>query len=353
MEKPAAAAPAKPAPVPANTAANIANLLSSLKLPQDSLSRSVIAFARFFSLPLDSKLLNSLRGGQPDLAGKAAPQREAAALGAAAAADKGLQLDKKALAEYAAAIEGSLKSFPGKGDQSLDVNRPVHDREAGGGHGQGNAPDGEGESSAPKGGSGQNPGGAFGDSNRQGQGDRRQLQHELTELLKARPMLDFLNRVPGKKGRWIVVPFSFLQKGFEFNVSLRILLQNGRQLAGDAAERLTADITVKKACEAAIGEAAAGEAAVRESGIVSRWFICLEKPPDGADLPGSINNTGGAAQVKVYSSAAEGSPGEKGRLRKELAKALNLPLKRVEVIEKPLLFADSRIDHLRSVDEEV
>ena len=112
-----AAIPVKPVVIPGNTAGNLSNLLSSLKLPQDNLSRSIIAFSRFFSLPLESKLLHSIRSSALSAG---VPHREAAALAQAAVSDKGLKLDKKALGEYAAAIGGSAGSFTEKRSEAAE-----------------------------------------------------------------------------------------------------------------------------------------------------------------------------------------------------------------------------------------
>ena len=49
------------AQVNAKQAPSPETLLSMLKLPQDSLSRSVLAFARFFSIPFEFSFLNELR----------------------------------------------------------------------------------------------------------------------------------------------------------------------------------------------------------------------------------------------------------------------------------------------------
>jgi len=330
------AATGKPALLPGNAAASLANLLSALKLPHDNLSRSIIAFARFFSLPLEPKFLNSLRRDVLSLPDKGMALREAAVLGSAAAADKGLKLGKKALGEYAAAIEGSLKSFIGKSTEEPEINRQINDRE-----------DGEQQkqdtSQNPKG------GGSFSENEHRKDNDRQKdtangnLKRQVTEILNEKPLLDLINRIPGKKGRWIVIPFSYNQDGFELNVSLRILLyENNISFAESVIiERLTADINIKRAGENITDLAGAEKQ--------RRWIISLEKPKlalaDKAVLTG--------CRVSVFSETAANSLSEKKRLKRDLAKALNIPLDGVEIMEKPLLYADSREDHLRSVYEEV
>ena len=341
--------PAKPSALPENTAANLANLLSALKLPQDNLSRSIIAFARYFSLPLESKFLNSLRQEALNLPGSGAPGREASALGAAAALDKGLKLDKKALAEYAAAIEGSMKSFTGKNP----AETPIHSVKQEGRHNDGESGGYDGQDGTE--GDGSHQEGGQGKHNYQNNGQKQQenlqkqitsgtLQRQLTEILKDKPLLDMINRIPGKNGRWIVIPFSFFQKGFEFSVSLRILLSDKETFSGKPAvsERLAVDISVKRAADVTKGG--------------TRWFICLERPKSA--LKGETSAFSPECRVKVFSETiARSTKGKerfkKERLRRELAKALNIPLEQVEIMEKPLLFADSREDILRLVNEEV
>ena len=359
---------AKPAAIPVKTGTNLTNLLSALKLPQDNLSRSIVAFARFFSLPLEPKSLNSLRKDVLSLSGKGMTLREAAVLGSAAAADKGIKLDKKALSEYAAVIEGSLKSFTGKGTEGPELNLQVKDREGGEQH-QDNPPDPEDEGTSPDNENMQenghrhegkgNDSGSFRDSNPGGQSNRYpldrkdkylkdqlsgdRLKHQVTKILNERPLLDLINRISGKKGRWIVIPFIFNQKDFEFNVSLRMLLYDNNLSPAESViiERLTADIGIKR-ISGNITDLVEGEKQ-------KRWFISLEKPRSALVNEAFLSG----CRLSVFSETAAHSPSEKKRLKRDLAKALNITLDRVEIIEKPLLFADSRDDHLRSVDEEV
>ena len=345
MGKPAAVS-ARPV-LPAGSS-NLPDLISSLKLPQDNLSRSIIAFARFFLIPLESKYLNLLRKEALNLTGKNAPHQEAAALAKTAASDKGLKLDKKALTEYASAIEASIKSFTGKNTEGTHADRQVKEKEDGykGDKGDSRGNDEANEHNDLGGGSFQNNAGQEKQQKKPPeQFSGEIIRQQMTETLKDRPMLDLINRIPGKKGRWIVVPFSFNQKEFEFNVSLRILLyseSNGKFLDREAVtERLTADITVKRI---------KGTEAKRE--WQRRWFISLERPKPVLEVC-SDETFVTDSRVRVYSETAERSPGNKKKFRKELAKALGLPLERIEITEKPVLFADCREDHLRTVDEEV
>ena len=333
QEKPAASVPAE------NAGVKLAALLSSLKLPQDNLSRSIIAFARFFSLPLDAKLLNAIRR---EVFG---PRRESAALGAAAAEGKGIKLGKKALNEYAAAIEGSIKSFAG--ERHTAEHRQVNDRD--------NSSSAEHESSPPSDegtGTGNSQsggeGGSFRDGNHQKENpdnqpmQQDQLRRQITEILEKKPLLDLINRIPGKNGRWIVVPFSFSEGGLEFTVSLRLLLKKKFPfINGDEVyERLAADIQVY----------GAGHPDKK-----NHWLITLEKAgperQSRAELSvfsEPVTPTGAESAVSVQRTTAD-----KKQLSEELAKALGISPDRVSVRDRYFLFADSRDDLLLTVDEKV
>jgi hypothetical protein len=288
-------------------------LLASLKLPQDNLSRSIIAFARFFSLPLEPKVLNALRREA-----LSQPSREASALGAAAAADKGLELPAGILKEYAAAIEGDWlpeEKDPENSDGGAGGNNPEPEK-------RDSYPDQpERQGSEGSGGNYRNTGGQAGNET---QGSPEEVQFQVKEVLENKPLLDFINRIPGKNFRWVVLPFAFSKGGVEFTVSLRLLL--GPQTN----ERLCADIKVTRPKEKQ-----------------RRWLITLEKPDFHSKF---------ALQAEI-SLFFDGEPcnfteNEKQALKTRLAEALELPLDRVTVQLKPL-FTDSREDLLRQVDEEV
>jgi hypothetical protein len=337
-------------PVPSiipNIPPNIMDLFSSLKLPPDNLSRSIIAFAHFFSLPLEPKYLNSFRKESLNLPWKGPVHREAAVLGKAAASGKGLKFDKKALNEYASAIEGSIKSFSGKNNDEPETARQLKEKEN---PEQQDEDSGESKDSRQENSeSSDMAGGNFQNNARQEKQDKKPqgqfsgnvVKQQLTEILKNRPMLDLINRFPGKNGRWIVIPFSFDQKDFEFNVSLRILLSSSGRFPGKpaAVERLTADITVKMKGKT--------EESQNKEETQRQWYISLErKKPVLAD-----EVLLSEYQVKLFSALH--SPKEKEKLRNALAKALGMPIAQVEITEKPVLFSDCRDEHLRTVDEEV
>ncbi|GHV85459.1 hypothetical protein AGMMS50230_10670 [Spirochaetia bacterium] len=326
-------------------AANLANLITSLKLPEDKLSRSIIAFARFFSLPLEPKALYTLR--QAAL-GPGRKWGEAAALAAAAAADKGIQLEENALAEYAAAIDPrpsneretakqANKDFSGN-RCSPEENQSKGDGETGGNSGGGtDSFGGEGNPDSPGGQGGQS--GQGGGSDHGGRPGKRavSLQHTAKAILGEKPLLDLINRIPGKNSRWVVIPLSFTQEALVFTVSLRILLPGN--LAFSGFERISADIKVSPCT------GTSGPAAPNEQEGERRWLITLEWSRQA--LAGAELSLFSGTKARSFTRA------EKERLGAELAKTLGLPPDRVFIRDEAQLFNDSRKDHLRSIDETV
>ncbi|MDR1575211.1 MAG: hypothetical protein LBS37_04320 [Treponema sp.] len=231
-----------------------AALLKSLGLPADRLSGSIVSFARFFSLPLERDFLARVRrevrltekaprAGREAGKAPAGPRaeaefsgnREALSLAAIAAADKGAELSRAGLAEYASAID----------------------------------PDGQGgEHDGGEGASGQNAGG---DGRRTDDGDFEgapaaalDLTERLLESAACNPVLNLLNRLPGKNGRrWIVLPLSFVEQGLLYRLSLRILLD-----ADGARGRAAAHLIL---------EIAAGPAG---TGPERRWSFSMEREPE-------------------------------------------------------------------------
>jgi hypothetical protein len=199
---------------------SISSLISAAGLPQDKLSASIISFARFFSLPLKPELLKNIRqqaftmtpnaelpnaaiakNGEPET-GTVFKNREALSLAASAAEGKGVELQPKSLETYAQAIDPEL--------------RKKQDGERGEQRGQRKKNDGDndsGETSSQK-------------TAAIGAGS---LEKMALEGMEKNPLLKILNRLPEKDGkRWIVLPFDFSDKGREFKVSLRILLETGK-----------------------------------------------------------------------------------------------------------------------------
>ena len=333
-------------PAPAKLSAET-NLLSALKLPQDNVSRAIIGFARFFSLPLTPKMLTMLRQNALN-PGTAA--REAAVLGAAAAMDKGLKMGDKALGEYAAAIEGSLKSFIREQSAQIPVYQQKDDPaeqnsdQEGYNQEENNGPEDQNNNSQNN---SQNDGtgGNFRGSRQEKQPVKPPELQRITESLNERPLLDLINRIPGKNGQWVVVPFSFSREGLEFAVSLRIFL-NKSPLPAEVPvlERLCADIKVTRPDKAEFSE--------NTRKLERHWVITLEKPPAaGASRNSEILSS--ESRITVFVEPKIDSSVKKWKIRRELAKVTGLPPERVVIMDKQPLFADSRESTLRSVDEKV
>jgi hypothetical protein len=195
----------------------VRDLIASLALPRDNLSASLLSLAKFFSLPLDAKLIlqlrqqtlsqnpaNTARERSPEDPPLPEPLRFAA-LAAAAAAGKRAVLSPDALARYAAAL-----ALPGRDN-----------------------PEDEGEAETEQ---EELPGKAPGFS-------KPRERSDFAERIEARlPLLGVLNRIPGRDGRrWISLPFSFKQDGVLCKVSLRILAADSNGIPWKA-ERIALDI---------------------------------------------------------------------------------------------------------------
>jgi hypothetical protein len=221
-------------------AALFRDLALSLGLPKDALSVSLLSLTKFFSLPLDTKLILRLRQQALSLAQSAkAPPHNArndgpadpplpgplrsAALAAAAAAGKGVVLSPEALAGYAAALVAEGREGEGPED------------EAGGGADW----DGKQPPEQPEG----DAGGAPGFSTPKNGGGPRGSSARFAERIEERhPLLGVLNRIPGRDGRrWITLPFSFESGGVAFNVSLRIVVADTNGIPWKA-ERMALDV---------------------------------------------------------------------------------------------------------------
>jgi hypothetical protein len=191
---------AKPA-APLSAAA----LIAGSGLPSDKLSASVVAFARFFSLPLKPELLAAIRrqgvAPQTHLAKTAAQTltepnaaREAFSLAAAAAESKGVKLNAVGLEAYAVAIDPELRERNhGKGGRDRRDENPDE---------------------AEKKNAGNPPLSA------------ESLRKTVLESAEKNDLLAVMNRLPGKDGRrWIVLPFTYTSGGKELSVSMRVLLE--------------------------------------------------------------------------------------------------------------------------------
>ncbi|MDR3122971.1 MAG: hypothetical protein LBU16_04235 [Treponema sp.] len=222
---------------PQTSPAFFRDLTLSLGLPRDALSASLLSLAKFFSLPLDTRLMQRLRQqalsltpppakALPGNARDNGPQQpdqplagplRSAVLAAAAAAGKGVALSHEALASYAAALavddregEAPEDEAEARGGADRDGERPPEQPEAAPGF------------PASKNG----PGSAL-------------FAERIEERL---PLLGVLNRIPGRDGRrWITLPFSFESGGAAFNVSLRIALADTNSIPWKA-ERMALDV---------------------------------------------------------------------------------------------------------------
>ncbi|MDR2048185.1 MAG: hypothetical protein LBP69_01890 [Treponema sp.] len=204
---------------------SLRNLLSALKLPHDSLSEHIVSFSRYFSLPLERSSIGALR--REVLVQK---KREAAALGAAAAADKGLVLESRALEEYADAIDPA--------EWREQPRRETPER--------------------------RDPGGGKDENGKKGPA-AEDIKRKVTAVLEKGPIPDFINRIPGKNGRrWLVIPFSCSAEGIDVRASFRVLLSDPAGKRPET-ERFAADIAV-----------------FRNRELYRRWFFMLEGRSGGA-----------------------------------------------------------------------
>jgi hypothetical protein len=183
----------------------LVQLVQSLNLPADSLSTALVAFARHFSLPLDPALLTKLR--REVLPFKTS--REAVALAAAAAMDKGVTLTPEALEKYAAAIDPNARR-----------------EQKGGQDGTG------GDGSERKDRKFECFGETWQDVSQDGLGKIRD------DIDENDPLLAILNSIPGKdEKRWMVYPFQVSAGGKRFMVSVRVMTGIGKEDA-----RLAVDV---------------------------------------------------------------------------------------------------------------
>jgi hypothetical protein len=213
----------------------LAGLAQTLGLPRDSLSAAILSFARYFSLPLNPGLVAKIRRESLSAVPAEAPQDEAlsprgpearntAAFAAAAAASKGLELSREGLKAYAAAIDPGYPekhSGDSAGNPGADSGQNSGGSTGGGDSGPGNHKNGEAEDDPRQNAKAASPGGL----DRGGLIGPDTLREKILEIEGQNPLLDLLNRVPGKNGeRWITLPFAFTQGGREYRVSLRIHL---------------------------------------------------------------------------------------------------------------------------------
>jgi len=189
----------------ASTPRSAVSLAIAAGLPADKLSASIISFARFFSLPLKPQLLADIRrnalmpqASQQAASQKSAPQTAAQSaqslsLSAAAAESKGVELQPKALLQYAQAIDPESEQKHNEEQHRKHQNKDQDEQIT---------PD-----------------------------SLKKMAQEYTEK---NPLLEILNTLPGKNGqRWIVIPLDFSKDNRDFKVSMRVLL-NDCQIANRA-----------------------------------------------------------------------------------------------------------------------
>jgi hypothetical protein len=263
-------------------------LALSLGIPADPLDAALLSFSRYFSLPLEPGLLLKLRREVLSLK----KPGDAGALGAAAAAGKGVELSPRGLEEYAAAIEGFVRDQGDAGGEKDRRNRAPPEGEYGGKA----APVPEGE--PPEG---------------------EELRERILRNEARLPLLDLLNRLPGREGRrWMVFPFTWSSGGLAFRISLRLVLDKPRY-GSQRVLRLALDIQNDR----------------------RRWSFTLDKPGEaGAETRVSLS-------PPLPEAETESLRAELRDLLGALGGSLSLSL------EPGASFEDSRNDTLLSVNEEV
>jgi len=314
-----------------------ASLSAALGLPQDKLSSSVISFAKFFSLPLKPQLLTDLRryaftppsqtanqfsstanttAAKPVLANANAAEntnasfateknRQAFSLSAAAAESKGAELSPKGLESYAQAVD------PDSRRQDDDRQRRRRNREQ----------DEQEEKKSLKTESVKKS--QYGEiSSLQLTADS--LKKMFLEKEKQIPILEILNRLPCKNGqRWIVLPFDFEEAGKNYNVSMRVLLDDER--SSNSAVCMALDIL--------------------ENGGANderRWLFVTESANDKP------------MRVSVYLQD-ELSQKSHSKLKSELSNLFNIPSEHINIknITEPFPYESSFSESFSSINEAV
>jgi hypothetical protein len=300
-------------------------LAQALGLPGDGLSASILSFARYFSLPLTPDLLAKIRrdslfaASRPsgETAKTGPPQgrdlQSALALASAAAAAKGLELSREALTAYALALTGQ---------GPIDPDQSGNPGPSGGG------PGGDGGDGGRDGGSGGDGDGGPGGDGGGGDGGlirAERLRKELAALGEQNPLLDLLNRAPGKNGeRWVALPLSFSRDDVEYRAVLRILIE--RPFSEGLPGRLALDIS-----------------GGGRDGPILRWFFMYDRPAgETARLKARFWPPEGAAALRAF--------------KKELSRLLFLHSKEIDLQndeENPSFAPDCRTAVLHSVNKEV
>ncbi|GHV81983.1 hypothetical protein AGMMS49991_05410 [Spirochaetia bacterium] len=213
--------------------------------------------------------------------------REAAALAAVAAADKGVQLTPEALERYAAALEAEPPPEPFKdndGGTGQQYGEGHHNQDEGQDRGRNNQDtDKTDTESAESDGQETEQTGFRGLKDENNEQELEILKNVLRQISKIEKinqngqtggqssLISILNRLPGRDGNyWMVYPFNFLVNNIDFRVSVRISLKDGTAIAqkvpgnpchGSPCQRIAVDI-----------------AALDPEHTRRRWLFILNKP---------------------------------------------------------------------------
>lgn len=292
--------------VPVNSSfhRSAASLAAAAGLPSDKLSSSIVSFARFFSLPLKPGLLAAIRkqaflpspqvlSAQNMLTQNVSANnsavnllsanknavyenaREALSLAAAAAESKGAELNQKGLEAYAGAVDPDWQKRQDKEDRRGRRNTNQQEQE-----------DPSSRKSVPV--------------------TPDDIKKMALESSENDPLLAIMNRLPCKNGqRWIVLPFNFSEDGREFNVSIRILLENE-----NCAACMAMDISVNNKKLTANDD---------------RWVFVMD----------AVNNK--TRKLTVYLNNDHPRENYSG-IKKELSKVMDIPLEDVSIINSKEAF---------------
>jgi hypothetical protein len=305
----------------------LSSLLSQLKLPLDGLSASIVSFAQFFSLPLNPALLTKIR--RQTVSGASGPGilpggrsgenadpaiREARSLACIAALGKGVELSAESLDRYARMISGwPVSPEPADAGGGSDRGENLGNTGAGPGFGNDGSP---GNPETGKGSGGEGEGNPKDGRNRSGNPET--LRDIARKAEAGEPLLEFLNRMPGKDGkRWLVIPLPMDGGGARLQATLRLLLAPYTGVPAGTpgeVEQMTLEIHGEK----------------------RRWLFSYR--------PGEI------LQAALWPEIGEG---ERASLEQELAACLGLSPRQVKIAGWTPVFAPDCRSDLFSVMEEV
>jgi len=304
-----AASKSTPSPVLRGFAgSSAASLAAAAGLPPGKLSSSIVSFARFFSLSLKPQMLADIRReALTPPAPSSVNGREMLSLAAAAAKSKGVELQPKGLESYAKAADPESRWQEPQPNQHGE-NSPV-----------------DGDRQRRRRGREQNEQ-AEKEPQKTGSITASLIKKMAFEYAEKDPVLNILNKLPGKNGqRWVVFPFDFFEDGREFKVSMRILLDDEK--SSNRAVCLALDISIS---------------GMDNGEPQNRWLLVME----GANEK--------PARLIVYLQGE--LPQEvHSQFKLELSQVLGISLERVSIKNSAESFPheSSCTEHFPSVDEEV